>query len=51
VCEGEQLELTCTTNETFKVWNFEPPLINEQGVSIPQEWFYYFYPCEDLGEE
>jgi hypothetical protein len=39
VCEGEQLELTCTTNEAFKVWNFVPPLINGQGVSILQDWF------------
>ena len=39
VCEGKQLQLTCTTNEPAKVWNFVPPLINNQGVSIPQDWF------------
>ena len=39
MCEGKQLQLACTTNETSKVWNFVPPLINKQGVSIPQDWF------------
>ena len=39
VCVGRQLEITCTTNETALVWNFVPPLINNQGVSIPQDWF------------
>ena len=39
VCVGEQLELTCATNETLVAWNFVPHLINAQGVSIALDWF------------
>lgn len=36
---SQQLDITCTTNETFLVWNFVPPLVNSQGISVPQNWF------------
>ena len=29
----------CITNKTFLIWNFVPPLVNSQGISIPQDWF------------
>ena len=38
VCAGQQLELICTTNESNLVWNFVPPLINNQGNLIQGEW-------------
>ena len=39
VCVGQDLVLTCESNETNKVWNFVPPLSNHRGVPIPQDWF------------
>ena len=48
VCTGQRLELTCITNESFLVWNFVPPLMNDQGVSIPQDWF---ISSEDLSQQ
>ena len=42
VCIGQDLVLTCATNQTAKVWNFVPPLSNHLGVPIPQDWFISF---------
>ena len=39
VCARQQLEVTCTTNETSLVWNFVPTLVDDQGRSIRQDWF------------
>ena len=38
VCVGHQFKLTCTTTESNLVWNFVPPLINNQGNLIQGEW-------------
>ena len=48
VCVGQQLELTCTTNETALVWNFVPHLINNQGASVQREWL---IASEDLTQQ
>ena len=37
-CAAQQLEVTCTTNESNLVWNFVPPLINNWGNLIQGEW-------------
>lgn len=34
---GQHIELTCTTNASFIVWNFT--LLNEQGILRMYEWF------------
>lgn len=41
VCVGQQLELTCITNETAVVWNFVPPLVDDQGAPISLDWFIF----------
>jgi hypothetical protein len=47
-CVGQQLEVTCTTNETALLWNFVPHLINNQGVSVQREWL---IASEDLTQQ
>ena len=48
VCSGQQLNLTCTTNERFLVWNFVPQLITNLGTSVMVEWL---IASEDLTEQ
>lgn len=48
VCARQQLEVMCTTNETSLVWNFVPPLVNNQGISIRQDWF---IASTDVGQQ
>ena len=48
VCVGEQLEITCTTNETALLWNFVPHLMDNQGTSLQREWF---IASEDLTQQ
>ena len=48
VCVGQQLEVTCTSNETSVVWKFVPHLMDNQGASLQREWL---FASEDLTQQ
>lgn len=45
VCLGEELVLTCTTNENGLVWRVQ--LINDQGRSVTHELFFFSMDLAD----